>query len=104
MFFVISYDISHNSTRTKLIKICEAYGFERIQYSVFAGEQTMNMAETFTLEAKECLGKRLGKIIVIPICLKCFDKIINIGNQEELAKTNIRNKFGLRTEEKVMIV
>ena len=103
MFYLISYDIPKDSIRTKIAKLCEAYGFQRIQFSVFAGEQTKNMVETFSLEAKDLLGKRLGKIVVIPICFKCFEKIIGIGMQD-LSQTIVENKFGLQEEEKVMIV
>ena len=103
MFYLISYDIPKDSIRTKVARLCEAYGFQRIQFSVFAGTQTRNMVETFSLEVRDLLGKRLGKIIVIPICMKCFEKIIKIG-MENLAKTTIMDNMGLKTEEKVMIV
>jgi len=104
MFYLISYDIPKDSIRNKIVKLCEAYGFQRIQYSVFAGEQTRNMIETFSLEAKDCMGKNLGKIVVIPICFKCFEKVIGIGTQEDLSQTTAQKKIGLAEEEKVMIV
>jgi len=103
MFYLISYDIQKDSIRTRIAKLCVAYGFQRIQFSVFAGEQSRTMVETFSLEAHDILGKRLGKIVVIPICLKCFEKIIYIGEQE-MQQTKCRNSLGMQEEEKVMIV
>lgn len=40
LLLVLSYDISNDKGRTKMSKQLEQFGFERIQYSVFAGHCT----------------------------------------------------------------
>jgi len=82
MIYLISYDIPKDQLRTQIAKLCEYYGFERIQFSVFMGETTRNMVETFALEAKELIEKRLAKVTIIPICQKCYEKIINLGRKK----------------------
>ena len=103
MFYLISYDIPDDSIRTKIAKLCQAYGLQRIQYSVFAGEQTKNMIETLAIEANDYLKKRLGKIVIIPICARCLEKIIGLG-MEEITSTMHSETLGIKEEEKVMIV
>lgn len=40
LLLLISYDIANDKGRTKLSKQLEQFGFERLQYSVFAGHCT----------------------------------------------------------------
>ena len=58
----------------KIADICLDYGLKRIQYSVFLGD--INTTRQRALEDKltEQLGKAEGKIEVLTICAKDFDK------------------------------
>lgn len=40
LLLIISYDVAADKGRTKLAKQLKAFGFERLQYSVFAGHCT----------------------------------------------------------------
>ena len=40
LLLVLSYDIANDKGRTKMAKQLEQFGFERLQYSVFAGHCT----------------------------------------------------------------
>ncbi len=40
LLLLLSYDISQDKGRTKMAKQLEQFGFERLQYSVFAGHCT----------------------------------------------------------------
>ncbi|RLI72076.1 MAG: CRISPR-associated endonuclease Cas2 [Candidatus Gerdarchaeota archaeon] len=112
MIYLISYDIPNDQLRTQIAKLCEYYGFERIQFSVFMGETTRNMVETFALEANELIEKRLAKVTIIPICQKCYEKIIDMGRrkipqykekeQEKKKHKTIGRKK--KTKEKVIII
>ncbi len=102
LFYLVSYDIPNDSLRTKTARLCENYGFQRIQFSVFAGEQTRNMVEMLILEISDLFAKRLGKVVVIPICFRCFEKISYIG-MSDLTITKQKNAFGYK-EEKVVIL
>ena len=102
IYYILCYDIPNDSLRTKTAKLCEAYGFERIQFSVFAAEQTRNMVEMLVMEIGDLFKKRLGKVVVIPICFKCFEKIAYIG-MDGLSNPETKNKLGME-EERVMII
>lgn len=83
------YDIPNDKLRTKIAKLCEYYAFERIQFSVFVGDTTRNMAETLAMEAQELIKKRLAKISIIPICQNCYEKVINIGSKPEMKRKQV---------------
>lgn len=40
LLLLLSYDMANDKGRTKMFKQLQRYGFERIQYSVFAGHCT----------------------------------------------------------------
>ncbi len=50
MYLVVSYDITNNKARNKIVSILESYGF-RVQKSVFEVEITQNQ---FTRMKKSC--------------------------------------------------
>jgi CRISPR-associated protein Cas2 len=102
MFYIVSYDIPHDRTRTRIASLCQAYGFKRIQFSVFAGEQTRNMVEMLAMEASDILGKRLGKVVVVPVCGRCYEKIIDVGENNNLKEQGLTTIT--EQEEMVMIV
>ena len=79
MIYLITYDIPQTPLRGKIAKMCENYGFKRIQYSVFLGSTSQNLVETFSLQAKEALKGQTGQITIIPVCRQCYEKIISFG-------------------------
>ncbi|PIN72411.1 CRISPR-associated endonuclease Cas2, partial [Candidatus Woesearchaeota archaeon CG10_big_fil_rev_8_21_14_0_10_45_5] len=50
MLYWIIYDISENSTRSKIIGKCKDYGLFRIQKSAFIGDLSRNRAEALSIE------------------------------------------------------
>ncbi|MFQ5433970.1 MAG: CRISPR-associated endonuclease Cas2 [Anaerolineae bacterium] len=67
---ILIYDISDDQKRTKIADACLDYGLDRIQYSAFAGNISRNHQEELFLKIKMLLGKKPGKIQLIPICDK----------------------------------
>jgi len=102
MIFLICYDIVNDKLRTRIAKLCENYAFERIQYSVFVGDTSRNMAETFALEARELIKKRLAKISIVPICQNCYEKVITIGSKPELKRKQMT--LNRKQQEKVIVL
>ena len=70
------YDIVKDRIRKKIADVgdCLDYGLKRIQYSAFLGD--INTTRRRALEEKltEQLGKAEGKIEVLAVCAKDFDK------------------------------
>lgn len=86
MLYVICYDITNDKLRTKIARLCEYYAFERVQFSVFAGDASRTRIETLALEAEELMKKRLAKISIIPVCQNCAEKIITLGSKPEMKR------------------
>ncbi|MBN1329955.1 MAG: CRISPR-associated endonuclease Cas2 [Candidatus Heimdallarchaeota archaeon] len=102
MIYLICYDITNDRLRTRVARLCENYAFERIQFSVFVGDTSRNMAETFALEAQELIKKRLAKVSIIPICQNCYEKVITLGSKPELKRKQM--KLAETQQEKVVVL
>ena len=82
MRYVVSYDISNDKIRGRIVKVCETYG-QRVQYSIFECE--------LNREQKEEMIKKLNKVRngsgkepsdsvrVYAICSECSDKVQVLG-------------------------
>jgi CRISPR-associated protein Cas2 len=64
----LTYDISHDGTRSKVADICLDYGLERIQYSAFVGELTGVYQKEMMGRVRKRLGERAAKVVLLPIC------------------------------------
>lgn len=74
MHTYVIYDIVKDRIRKKIADICLNYGLKRIQYSAFQGD--INTTRRRALEDKltEQLGKSEGKIEILSVCAKDYDK------------------------------
>jgi len=77
-FLVVAYDIEENKIRTNLAEVLQYYGLSRIQYSVFAGDITINNMKKmndilFSFDLNDD-----DNITVFPICEKCNKDIKTI--------------------------
>ncbi len=70
MHCLLLYDIPHDGTRTKIADACLDYGLDRIQYSAFVGNISRNLQEELVLKIRKLLGKRDGRVLLLPICRK----------------------------------
>ena len=52
----VVYDITDNSKREKVIRICKSYGLYRVQKSVFLGTLNPNELDSVALECEEVIG------------------------------------------------
>ena len=74
MHTYVIYDIVKDRIRKKIADTCLDYGLKRIQYSAFLGD--INTTRRRALEEKltEQLGKSEGKIEILGVCAKDYDK------------------------------
>ncbi len=70
MRILLIYDIPDTKVRTKVADICLDYGMERIQYSAFRGDLSRVHQEEMVGKMRKRLGKRAGKILLLPCCEK----------------------------------
>ena len=101
--YIISYDISANKARNKLVKILEGYG-KRFQYSVFICGLTKEIADElrdkiveFMLwkqkrEARhfeEAMRSVNDSIAVFLLCGQCVSKIRFFGRETDTGKSHV---------------
>jgi CRISPR-associated protein Cas2 len=78
MHLLLIYDISHDSTRTKIASACEDYGLDRIQYSAFSGQLSRNHQEELMLRIRDLLGEKTGYIQLIPVASDDWSRRLEI--------------------------
>ncbi|MGI6092430.1 MAG: CRISPR-associated endonuclease Cas2 [Veillonellaceae bacterium] len=66
----IIYDIEEDKLRTKIFETCKDYGLQHAQYSTFVGELNHNRREEIYLKIKKLIGRKRGKVAIVPVCDK----------------------------------
>jgi CRISPR-associated protein Cas2 len=81
MHTVVSYDISNDRRRTKVMKIIEGYGY-RVQYSVFECElDARKMAELRSKLKPLVRETEQDSIRFYPLSGECADKVQVLGRE-----------------------
>lgn len=82
MRYIVSYDISDDRLRSRIVKICEAYG-QRVQKSVFECELNKAQIDAMTQKLEKT---RKGKgyssddsIRIYSLCAACVEQIRVLG-------------------------
>jgi len=75
LFCVIAYDISDDKRRSQIVKILEKYGV-RVNFSVFECMLTASQQSKVQKLLKEKMEEREDRIIIYPVCVNCFTKIV----------------------------
>ena len=70
MHVLLVYDISDDRARGKIADACLDYGLDRIQYSAFAGWLAATHQDELMLKIEKLLGKKPGRVHLVPICEK----------------------------------
>jgi len=81
MFVLISYDITDNKTRTRIMKYLLNYG-KRVQKSVFVCHITDNQLETIKNHIKSLITSGIDRVRYWEICKACVEnyEIFGIGS------------------------
>jgi len=80
MLHLVVYDISDDSSRTKLAKLLEKFGLQRVQYSAFRGELNPNDREVLARRVKRFVKDERDCIFIIPLCTRCASTAVVISN------------------------
>lgn len=80
--FVV-YDIVEDRVRNKVFQACKDYGLTHIQYSAFFGELNHNRREELYRRLKRTIGKKEGKVVIVPVCDKDLHLLLEIRVPEE---------------------
>ena len=81
--YLITYDVTNNSRRTRLSKLLEGYG-DRVQYSVFEADLDRREVQ----EILACAAKLIGKadsLRLYPTCGECVRRVKTIGRSYQPA-------------------
>ncbi|MHA1439579.1 MAG: CRISPR-associated endonuclease Cas2 [Promethearchaeota archaeon] len=81
--FLVIYDIpvEFDKFRTKISNLLLSYNLIRLNYSVFFGELTFNVAGDIAKKLKELLKNVPGDVRMLPICKNCYSKVITIKSK-----------------------
>ncbi|MCC6028157.1 MAG: CRISPR-associated endonuclease Cas2 [Archaeoglobus sp.] len=80
MLHLVVYDITDDSNRTRLAKLLEKFGLERVQYSAFRGELNPNDREVLARQVLRFIKDEHDCIFIIPLCQRCSSAAIVISN------------------------
>ncbi|MCL4441387.1 MAG: CRISPR-associated endonuclease Cas2 [Firmicutes bacterium] len=67
---LVIYDIEEDKIRNKVFEACKDYGLQHVQYSAFLGDLNHNRREELWLRLRRTMGKKIGKVLMCPICDK----------------------------------
>ena len=82
---LLIYDIPDDGVRTKVADFCLDFGLDRVQYSAFLGQLSVNHQEELMLKIGKKLGKSPGRIHLFPLCKEDWSKrqVVEQGMEEE---------------------
>jgi CRISPR-associated protein Cas2 len=80
MIHLIVYDITNDTNRTRLSKLLERYGLERVQYSAFRGELNPNDRDVLAKQVQKFVRDEHDCIFIIPLCRRCSETAVVISN------------------------
>ncbi len=86
--YLITYDISDNKKRNRLIDLLKTSGFYRVQYSVFAGKTTKEAVTKIKTVSAKLLDKN-DRIIILPIPEAVIEKIVVFNQGSKKKKIDI---------------
>lgn len=83
MKFIIVYDIptEYDLVRTKISNMLLSYSLIRLNFSVFFGDLTFNLAEEIALKLKKLTKNFSCDVRIIPICKSCHEKAITVKSK-----------------------
>ena len=91
----VVYDITDNSTRSKVARICLDKGLYRVQKSVFLGTLNANDRDSLAIECEEIIDPDVDSVYVFPMDDESFKKVKLLGQafDKELVKDEVLTKF-----------
>lgn len=75
----IIYDITNDSKRGKIAKLCKEAGLYRVQKSVFLGTIARNRLDELNLHIEEHIEEKTDSVYIFPLCEQDFKKVRTMG-------------------------
>jgi len=82
MRVLLIYDITHDGTRTKVVKAIEDYGLDRVQYSAFIGELSRVHQRELMAKIRHLMRRRAGIVTLYPIDEQAWNAQIEVRNEQ----------------------
>jgi len=98
MPYVIIYDITKDSLRTRVADKLKDYGLNRIQYSAFVGDLRARSLRSLVIDLKRLIGKAGREkeerrlVHIFPVPFSSLESVIVIGEPKEEKKEEKRAK------------
>ena len=73
MLHLVVYDITDDTNRTKLAKLLESFGLERVQYSAFRGNLNPNDRDILSRKVEKFIKDDNDCVFIIPLCKRCLE-------------------------------
>ena len=91
----VVYDITDNSIRSKVARICLDKGLYRVQKSVFLGTLNSNERDSLAIECEEIIDLDVDSVYVFPMDDESFKKVKLLGQafDKELVSDEVLTKF-----------
>jgi len=91
----VVYDITENSIRSKVARICLDKGLYRVQKSVFLGTLNANERDSLAIECEEIIDPDVDSVYVFPMDDDSFRKVKLLGQafDKELVNDEVLTKF-----------
>ena len=95
MLVWLSYDISKDKVRNKIVKLSQEYGLYRVQKSVFLGTIEKNRLDEIVLQSEKLIDEKTDSVYIFPMCKKDFQSAILQGQafDKELVTDEVKALF-----------
>lgn len=77
-WLVISYDVTDDKRRTKILKTLEGHG-RRVQYSVFECDLRPDVLEKLVRRLEKLIDAGQDDVRIYPLCENCLGKVQMLG-------------------------
>lgn len=91
----VMYDIKKDKVRSKIAKICERVGLNRVQYSVFLGNLEQNDKDALELQIEELINEEKDSVYIFPMSKDELKETVLLGQafDKKLVTGEIKEMF-----------
>lgn len=90
MQVVISYDVSDNRRRGKIVQVLQDFGGERVQLSVFECYLTARNWDQLQARLKKIIQPDEDSIRLYRLCQQCRGNVLFLGQAASIAEPGLR--------------
>jgi CRISPR-associated protein Cas2 len=89
------YDIKEDRIRTKVSKLCEKAGLNRVQYSVFLGTLDSNERDTLELQIEGLINEEEDSVYIFPMSKNELKETVLLGQafDKKMITEEVRSLF-----------